>query len=159
MSGPTWPCGQPSTACRGPFTWTMLSTKTEHSAGTQPLPCSSLDIGLLLAELITPLCPPLKDPDSQGKRKMLFKTSLLCRAHLCAAPQQCCAPPRAAMSMALTCVCTKTHADTRTLLRSSSTSQIASRNLSHTIDRAVAAHTPLGSSAASGLCVTSVRSA
>lgn len=121
--------------------------------------CSSLDTGLLLAELITPLRPPLKDPDSQGKRKMLFKTSLLCRAHLCAARQQCCAPSRAAMSMALTCVCTETYADTRTLLRSSSTSQIAPCNLSHTIDTAVAAHTPLGSSAASEPCVTSVRSA
>lgn len=38
LSGPTWPCGQPSTACRDPFTWAMLLTKTEHSTGTRPLP-------------------------------------------------------------------------------------------------------------------------
>lgn len=161
LSGPTWPCGQPSTACRDPFTWVMLLTKTEHSTGTRPLPhCSSLDTGLLLAELIKLLCPPLKDPDSQGKRKMLFKTSLLCCARLCAAPQQCCAPSRAEMSMAPhLCVHKDTCQHTRTLLRSSSTCQIASHNLSHTINGAVAAHTPLGSSAASEPCVLSVRSA
>lgn len=109
LSCPTWPRGQLSTACRDPFTWTMLLTETEHSPN-----CPSLDTRLLLAELIKPLCP-LKDPDSQGKRKMLFKTSLLCRP-VCVQLLS-----NAVLHPGLGCpwpslVCAQTHADTRTLL-------------------------------------------
>lgn len=79
---------------------------------------------------------------------MLFKSSLLCCARLCAAPQQRCAPARAEMAMASRL---RVHRHIRThqtpLRRCHVTDCMAQPALHH--QWAVAAHMPLGCSAVS----------
>lgn len=86
---------------------------------------------------------PLKDPDSQGKRKMLFKTSLCCVLFVCNCSTML-GPSRAAVPKALTCLCTQTRVRHTRTLQNSCSAQTASCNLSHTINRADAALEPLG---------------
>lgn len=118
----------PCSVCRDPSTGKMLLAKTGPPSTAQgpslchscPNPCPQVPVGA---------CPPLKDPDSQGKRKMPFKTSLCCVLFVCnCSAMQC---------PSLACAQTRVR-HTRTLL-SSSTAQTASCNLSHTVNTADAA--------------------
>lgn len=117
---PAWPVG---ILPQGRRSW--LKQVHQASTGTQPLPQLSQPV----SRAPVGACPPLKDPDSQGKRKMLFKTSLCCVLFVCnCSAMQC---------PSLACAQTRVR-HTRTLLNSSTT-QTASCNLSSHTNTADAA--------------------